>query len=236
MTKLSTLILALMVAVVSSKYDGAWGAETDSSGGRVCTCKTIAKRCSSPGCKATTEEEHEIYNHIARWVTVHEKTCPLATTSAPSLDADKPTSPELPESPAKLIETLKASGEIYTVYATKLDYVKESDIPYLVGLLDSKEPCAFVDLVTSSIASPFRSTVGHEAAYLIEGFYKRCYPTKLSSTLYKPDIEAIKNWYEMWSRLKTVAGQDSPGQPATRPVVEPEGGDKPQPEAEGRSR
>jgi hypothetical protein len=26
------------------------------------------------------------------------------------------------------------------------------------------------------------------------------------------------------------------GQPATRPVVEPEGGDKPQPEAEGRSR
>ena len=30
--------------------------------------------------------------------------------------------------------------------------------------------------------------------------------------------------------------QDGTGQPATRPVVEPEGGDKPQPEAEGRSR
>ena len=32
------------------------------------------------------------------------------------------------------------------------------------------------------------------------------------------------------------AEQTGTGQPATRPVVEPEGGDKPQPEAEGRSR
>lgn len=46
-----------------------------------CACKTKAKRCVSPGCKATTDEEHEIYNHKPRWVTVHEKTCPLATTS-----------------------------------------------------------------------------------------------------------------------------------------------------------
>jgi hypothetical protein len=36
-------------------------------------------------------------------------------------------------------------------------------------------------------------------------------------------------------RFKTPAGeQPDPGQPATRPVDEPEGGDKPQPEAEGR--
>ena len=33
-----------------------------------------------------------------------------------------------------------------------------------------------------------------------------------------------------------LAEQAGAGQPATRPVVEPEGGDKPQPEAEGRSR
>ena len=36
--------------------------------------------------------------------------------------------------------------------------------------------------------------------------------------------------------LQTKAEQPGTGQPATRPVVEPEGGDKPQPEAEGRSR
>jgi hypothetical protein len=236
MTKLSTLILALMVAVVSSKYDGAWGAETDSSGGRVCTCKTIAKRCSSPGCKATTEEEHEIYNHIARWVTVHEKTCPLATTSKGSLDADKPTIPKLPESPAKLIETLKASGERYTVHTARLDFVKGSDIPHLVSLLDSKEPCAFVDLAASSIYSPGKSTVGHEAAYMVEGFYKRYYPTELTSQLHKPNITAIKQWYQMWSHLKNVAEQVGAGQPATRPESKSEGGDKPQPEAERRSR
>ena len=35
---------------------------------------------------------------------------------------------------------------------------------------------------------------------------------------------------------KTSAEQPGTGQPATRPVDEPKGGDKPQPEAEGRSR
>jgi hypothetical protein len=35
---------------------------------------------------------------------------------------------------------------------------------------------------------------------------------------------------------QTNAEQTGTGQPATRPVVEPEGGVKPQPEAEGRSR
>jgi hypothetical protein len=37
-------------------------------------------------------------------------------------------------------------------------------------------------------------------------------------------------------RRKFGAEQPGTGQPATRPVVEPEGSDKPQPEAEGRSR
>jgi hypothetical protein len=35
---------------------------------------------------------------------------------------------------------------------------------------------------------------------------------------------------------QTKSEQAGAGQPATRPVVKPEGGDKPQPEAEGRSR
>ena len=38
--------------------------------------------------------------------------------------------------------------------------------------------------------------------------------------------------------VKTIRAEqeDSSGQPATRPESKPEGGDKPQPEAEGRSR
>ena len=38
------------------------------------------------------------------------------------------------------------------------------------------------------------------------------------------------------SGCKTNSEQDGTGQPATRPVVQPKGGFKPQPEAEGRSR
>jgi hypothetical protein len=38
------------------------------------------------------------------------------------------------------------------------------------------------------------------------------------------------------SAIQIHAEQDGTGQPATRPVLKSEGGDKPQPEAEGRSR
>ena len=43
------------------------------------------------------------------------------------------------------------------------------------------------------------------------------------------------NGREFFKRSKTpISEQTGAGQPATRPVVEPEGGEKPQPEAEGR--
>jgi hypothetical protein len=124
------------------------------------------------------------------------------------LAADKPSFPELPESPSKLIEKLKTSGDRYTIGVPRLDYVKESDLPYLIGLLDSKEPCALVDLSISSIYFPGKSTVGHEAAYLIEGFWKRYYPTDLTSQRYKADIEGMKRWYRMWSHFKKLGEPD----------------------------
>ena len=123
------------------------------------------------------------------------------------LAVDTPDFPELPDSTAKLIETLRTTDSFYTVRTDRLDYVKEPDIPYLVGLLDSKEPCAHVVLSLSSILPENRSTVGHEAAYLIEGFWKRYYPTQLTSSQYKPDVEGIKHWYGMWSHLKRLAEQ-----------------------------
>lgn len=122
--------------------------------------------------------------------------------------AEEPTFPNLPNSPAELLDILKNSGERYAISGPSVDYVKESDIPHLVELLDSKEPCAFVDLSISSIYYPGRSTIGHEAAYLIEGFWKRQYPTGLTSQHHKPDIAEIKRWYQMWSHLKNLT--DSP--------------------------
>ena len=120
------------------------------------------------------------------------------------LAADEPMFPEQPDSPAKLLEILKTSGERYAISRFRLNYVKESDLPRLVALLDSKETCAFIDLSSSSIYYPGKSTVGHEAAYLIEGFWKRYYPTGLTSQQYKPDIAAIKQWYRLWSHLQQL--------------------------------
>lgn len=125
------------------------------------------------------------------------------------LAAEEPTFSKLPDSPSKLIEILKdGAGERYTIGDVRVDFVKDSDLPYLVSLLDSKESCKYAAMSISSIYYPGRSTVGHEAAYLIEGFWKRFYPTGLTSQQYKPDIEGTKRWYRMWSHLKKLAEPD----------------------------
>jgi hypothetical protein len=100
-----------------------------------------------------------------------------------------------------------------------VDYVKESDIPHLVSLLDSQEPCGFVDMSVSSIRFPGKSTVGHEAAYLIEGFWKRYYPTDLTSQQYKPDIEGMKRWFGFWSRWKKLSEQKRATEPGPPPPI-----------------
>lgn len=74
-------------------------------------------------------------------------------------------------------------------------WVKESDLPALVELLDSTEPCANVQSMVSSFMDSKRSTVGNEAAYLIEGFRNDWYPPRLNSTRPKCDIEEIKKWW-----------------------------------------
>ncbi len=69
------------------------------------------------------------------------------------LAADQPSFPELPDSASKLIDTLKSSGAGYTVLRPRLDYVKESDLPYLIGLLDSKSLAdMWISLPVQSIA------------------------------------------------------------------------------------
>jgi hypothetical protein len=135
------------------------------------------------------------------------------------LGGDKPDLAELPDSAAKLIEVLRRSGDRYKIHRPRVDYVKESDIPYLVSLLDSTQACAFADSIVSSIYFPGKSTVRHEAAYLIEGFWKRYYPTELTSQRFKPDIEATKQWYRMWSHLKKLAEPTDAPNPATGAAV-----------------
>lgn len=127
--------------------------------------------------------------------------------------AQEPKFPDLPESPSKLLDTLRTSGDRHVVQGFRLQFVKESDLPQLIGLLDSKEPCAFLDLAVSSIYYPGRSTVGHEAAYLVEGFWKGYYPTDLTSQRFKPNMEAIKAWHRSWSHLKRMSAQKASESP-----------------------
>lgn len=75
-------------------------------------------------------------------------------------------------------------------------WVKESDLPALIELLDSTEPCANVQSLLSSYIDGSRSTVGNEAAYLIEGFRKDRYPPGLNSTGPVCDIDEIRAWWE----------------------------------------
>lgn len=136
--------------------------------------------------------------------------------AAPAVDD----APRIPATPALLIDALKRGGESYTVHGIHLDFVKETDLPYLVGLLDSQEPCAFVHSVVSSIHYPGRSTVRHEAAYLIEGFWKRYYPPDLTSQQFKPDVLQIRIWYNTYSGLKNSERrkfQDQLAHPGTIP-------------------
>ena len=120
------------------------------------------------------------------------------------LGADKET-PKLPQTALGLITKLKATKGIYTTWEVKLNYVKEKDLPYLVKLLDSNEPCAYSVMAISSNLPSGNSTVGNEAAYLIESFWKRYYPIRQTSADKGiPTKLELKRWYKIWANLKKI--------------------------------
>lgn len=75
-------------------------------------------------------------------------------------------------------------------------WIEESDVPALIALLDSEEPCANVQSMLSSFIDTTRSTVGREAAYLIAGFRHDHYPPGLNSTRYDLDADEIRRWWK----------------------------------------
>ncbi|MBU8869790.1 MAG: hypothetical protein KOO60_02835 [Gemmatimonadales bacterium] len=101
------------------------------------------------------------------------------------------------EGPLELLELLKTwSSPNWTAPIIPFGWVKESDLPALMGLLDSTEPCANVQNPISSFIDSTQSTVGNEAAYLIEGFRNDRYPPRLNSTRPFCDIGETKQWWE----------------------------------------
>ena len=96
--------------------------------------------------------------------------------------------------PIAFIETLKSRNG-YTVHGLHKGWVWRSDIPKLVALLDSEEPCADVSMSISSYHHQGRSTVGREAAYLIEGFRRGEYPPSLNSVHFEFNADEIRSWW-----------------------------------------
>ena len=106
-------------------------------------------------------------------------------------------------SPIEFLEYLKSYDNrlhTYIVAEQSKNWVREQDIPGLLLLLDSNQPCAGV-MHEPSGSVPGRSTVGDQAAYLIEGFKSRLYPPSLYSKPYTATQKAdLRRWWTNYER------------------------------------
>jgi len=78
-------------------------------------------------------------------------------------------------------DVTSTKARFYMVFGSHKDWVDVSDIPALIALLASNLPCASVNSVLSSVMPQYSSTVGREAAFLIEGFRHGNYPPTFDS-------------------------------------------------------
>ncbi len=81
-----------------------------------------------------------------------------------------------------LIRMNMFGGACYTFKETIKGWVKREDIPVLLLLLDSNEPCANVCSQFSSHLDQTPSTVGQEVLFIINGYITGRYPPGLNST------------------------------------------------------
>ena len=98
----------------------------------------------------------------------------------------------------------------FRVYGKHHGWVRAEDIPALIALLGSKEPCQPVVASTVSMLQKDLSTVGHEAAYLIEGFRRGVYPVDGISLRWKLN-ESEQYQFDQWcerfmEQLKSSSG------------------------------
>jgi hypothetical protein len=105
-------------------------------------------------------------------------------------------------SPTDFLHKLEQSGNTYSVLGIHHEWIGDSDVEKLMSLLDSETPCAYVKLTVGSFQPNQRSTIGREAAFLLEGYRHHYYPPKISSAGFKPDLEELRSWYAHWRTRK----------------------------------
>jgi hypothetical protein len=96
--------------------------------------------------------------------------------------------------PTDFLEFL-SSRDGYTVWGVHKGWIRAQDIPDLIRLIDSQEPCGDVKMSISSHIHWGHSTVGREAAFLIQGFRKGEYPPELNSIRFDYSAEEIREWW-----------------------------------------
>ena len=111
------------------------------------------------------------------------------------------------QGPLDLLEALKNGVTVlrkraptftdFGISGTHYGWIQAEDIPALIALLDSAEPCQPVVSSHSSYRGREFSTVGHEAAYLIEGFRRGSYPFQLHSLSWKQN-ENERREFDDW--------------------------------------
>ena len=175
---------------------------------------------SAAGCSPLLESSPESPDHTVR---------SRAHAVYPSMSVEiqqKPLSPDelrhevfnfQTKGPLEFLEFLScdspASGDSpgCMVLGTHRGWIVESDIPELIQRLDSTEPCLPVLKAICSFLTTELSTIGREAAFLIEGFRSDVektgyggYPPSVNSTRYfTPEKKAILDWWEGYqSRVK----------------------------------
>jgi hypothetical protein len=102
--------------------------------------------------------------------------------------------------PMELLGVLKAKGHgacpTYVIHGVADAWVTENHVSELISLLGSAEPCANVCRTISSFRDCNTSSVGREAAFLIEGFRRGEYPPDLNSGRAHFDKDEIISWWQ----------------------------------------
>ena len=95
-----------------------------------------------------------------------------------------------------VLQTAHVTPAWYTVHGTHRGWIVEGDIPKLLELVDSTEPCAAVVSSGSSVLPTKLSTVGREAMFLIDGYRSGAYPPAIASIHWQGDSEEIRRWWQ----------------------------------------
>jgi hypothetical protein len=133
---------------------------------------TVPAMCTSCGSESEPNREHVVYASAA-WDSQPE---PLAQVETEPFDFQSHGPVEflafLESEFERLSEddSLSDSGFFFTVRGTHRGWIQASDLPQLAERLDSEAPCLSVVRETSSFIPFEGSTIGIEAAALIEGY------------------------------------------------------------------